>query len=589
MNNKMRYLIKYCISLTLCMVFVFEIMPYAAVAEGSGGGKVVVSLGDSYSSGEGITPFYGTRSAFKDGKSEQDQNWLAHRSQKSWAGRLRLSGMPNDKTLKDYKRDLNKVGMYNYDEGFHWFFFASSGAKTKDVIKSDQTVTHNVGGSTSEASIYKQLDSLKAVAEQTEIDFVTITIGGNDVGFANIMTYAAKGTEGSVSSLVVNSFLPISALHGLLAPNFLQNKINKSWDTFNTKTKDELNKTYDAILDATSNNADIIVVGYPTLLNPLGVPIIFSYQDAVIINKAVVNFNSAIKKLVNGKNDPKLHFVDVQDAFKDHEAYTFDPYINSIIIPSRTEDINTDSIISCYSIHPNDKGAAAYAKCVQAEINKYDKAYTPPATTAATTAATSANSSNTPNSANNDNVSKAIEAYRQLVAEKNATRENKSDSYAINRYTTDSYDGGGGFSLIPIDNDNIPELVIWYDTAHPREANLYTYYNSKVVSLGTYGGFGSFSYGPYSGLFKSEICYQGDVSFKVFKLERGAVTEVINGGDNEAGAYHEIGHPVFDINGSSVSADYYHEVTSKYDFKDYSYNTTKEFIGYAKLIGTEKK
>ena len=67
---------------------------------------IVVSLGDSYSSGEGIPPFYGQKSGKLFDKSLEeranDERWLAHRSTSSWPGRLVFSGMEDGKTLKDY-------------------------------------------------------------------------------------------------------------------------------------------------------------------------------------------------------------------------------------------------------------------------------------------------------------------------------------------------------------------------------------------------------------------------------------------------------------------------------------------------------
>ena len=53
--------------------------------------RIMVSLGDSYSSGEGIEPFYGQNEPTADKVKNQD--WLAHRSEKSWPGRLTLEEM----------------------------------------------------------------------------------------------------------------------------------------------------------------------------------------------------------------------------------------------------------------------------------------------------------------------------------------------------------------------------------------------------------------------------------------------------------------------------------------------------------------
>ena len=93
--------------------------------------RVVVSMGDSYSSGEGLAPFYGDNhiSDF-DNPSPEFKEWLAHRSKNdSWPGQLVL---PNFKgTLNDYKADLNTE--IKDDGRLYWFFVASSGAKIKDI------------------------------------------------------------------------------------------------------------------------------------------------------------------------------------------------------------------------------------------------------------------------------------------------------------------------------------------------------------------------------------------------------------------------------------------------------------------------
>ena len=79
---------------------------------------IVVSMGDSYSSGEGISPYYGeknfwTRIARYD--DVHNEEFLAHRSTKSWPGQLQVSGLEG--TLESHK-DVN------------WFFTAISGDTT---------------------------------------------------------------------------------------------------------------------------------------------------------------------------------------------------------------------------------------------------------------------------------------------------------------------------------------------------------------------------------------------------------------------------------------------------------------------------
>ena len=69
---------------------------------------IMVSLGDSYSSGEGVEPFYGQgypMSVLKD-----DPDWLAHRSSQSWPGKLWIPGVQNP---------------MSYHRNSIWYFVAS--------------------------------------------------------------------------------------------------------------------------------------------------------------------------------------------------------------------------------------------------------------------------------------------------------------------------------------------------------------------------------------------------------------------------------------------------------------------------------
>ena len=66
---------------------------------------IMVSLGDSYSSGEGIEPFYGQDK--KISEKVKDKNWLAHRSKKSWTGLLEVPGLTG--TMKDYNVDPTSI------------------------------------------------------------------------------------------------------------------------------------------------------------------------------------------------------------------------------------------------------------------------------------------------------------------------------------------------------------------------------------------------------------------------------------------------------------------------------------------------
>jgi lysophospholipase L1-like esterase len=296
---------------------------------------IVVSLGDSYSSGEGVEPFYG-----QDGTRENDPDWIAHRSAVSWASRLTVPGLSG--TLADHK-----------DE--NWFFVAASGATTKELF---QSFDKKYGWfKQSVCTLDPQLDIFKNFQKNT-VDYVTMTIGGNDVGFSNI-----------ISAAVIDTALNT----GGVSPVKLTRTINSTWYSFYADggIREDIKNAYLSVSEKAGSNANIIIAGYPTLLSDNGSGILFSQSEAQIINQNVAQFNTELEKLVNEckSKGTNIYFVSVEDAFSGHEAYSGDPYINGIIILPQSQDL-TNSAPSAYSMHPNEKGVQAYADCVQAKIDE---------------------------------------------------------------------------------------------------------------------------------------------------------------------------------------------------------------------------
>ena len=110
--------------------------------------RIMVSLGDSYSSGEGIEPFYGQNESTADKVKNQD--WLAHRSEKSWPGRLTLQGVN---------------GSMAQNRNDNWFFVATSGAVT-DNLTHNQRKEYDIDGIEGSRYIDKQLDVFKELGDK---------------------------------------------------------------------------------------------------------------------------------------------------------------------------------------------------------------------------------------------------------------------------------------------------------------------------------------------------------------------------------------------------------------------------------------
>lgn len=327
--------------------------------------RIIVSLGDSYSSGEGIETFYDQEMPLQQKVKSPD--WLAHRSQNAWGGMLTFED--NGKTIEMAKSRKS-----------HWYFAAVSGAVTDNIRKTseEQKGKHPAG---SQKKDYKrgtgaplspflcegteylapQLDIFDSLGSQ-KADYVTLTIGGNDADFTGIVMCMALTTS-------------------YLTPNAISYKLDKVWKKFYEPSgiKENLKDTYKRIAEEAGDQAHIIVAGYPKLFYEKGADYYMSpvidKQEVNKVNGSVSRFNYEISKIVEDsqKENLNIEFVSVEKGFDGHEAYSDDPYINEIIPGARSQDLMDSSPVSAYSMHPNLKGAQIYANCVQKAINDWEE------------------------------------------------------------------------------------------------------------------------------------------------------------------------------------------------------------------------
>ena len=323
--------------------------------------RIVVSMGDSYSSGEGVLPFYYQDLSTEEKSKKQD--FLAHRSTKSWPGKLTLPDMPEKKTLADYKIDLDELGTSDTDRPFQWFFVAASGAQTKDYKgkqKDKEYKRKGVYRSAKDNALNPQLEIFKQIPKN-EVDYVTMTIGGNDVGFAKIIEYAALEFD------------------VYLHPNNLRGMLESKWEYYNDTAAKDIEQAYTDVLEAAGSNANVIVAGYPKLFSDKIIAKqpshpFFDPVEISLINSSVTLFNKNLEGIIQGlnqKGNKNIYFASVEEAFNGHEAYSLNPYINSVKLIARGQDLKS-GIVSAYSMHPNEKGTDAYAACVQKVINKIE-------------------------------------------------------------------------------------------------------------------------------------------------------------------------------------------------------------------------
>lgn len=297
---------------------------------------ILVAIGDSYAAGEGIEPFFGQNKANGDpvpaADKVKDEDWLAHRSTKVWSGMLKLDGVKG--TLSDHR-------------GTNWYFAASSGAEIKHLTSGQPKhyyITENGSKYTGDAVLSPQFDIFGGLT-LTDNDFVTVSIGGNDVGFFEIISTAL-----------------------MKKADVLKKAIDVKKKDFNDHIRADLTDAYKKIARK-AGNANIIVTGYPYLIAKSKS---ISGEKANILKDAVDWLDGEIKSIVDElrADGIKIHFVDVRPYFKGHEAYTSDPYINELSLGAGNQDLDKKVYVNGNSIHPNEKGSAAYATAVQNMIDE---------------------------------------------------------------------------------------------------------------------------------------------------------------------------------------------------------------------------
>jgi lysophospholipase L1-like esterase len=162
-------------------------------------------------------------------------------------------------------------------------FAACSGATTQDVLNN-------------------QLSGLDG-----NTNVVTLTIGGNDVGFSSVLTSCSLGSDSGCRS----------AIDDALA-------------TGSDVLPGRLDATYSAIRQRISPSAQVVVAGYPRLFpGSWSCPAMPAYRQ-VWLNDAADQLNQIIAGRVAAA---RFRFADVRGTFSGHDVCGDPPYLNAITWP----------------------------------------------------------------------------------------------------------------------------------------------------------------------------------------------------------------------------------------------------------------
>lgn len=207
-----------------------------------------------------------------------------------------------------YRSPLGYPALVAQAQGLALDYQACSGAETSDVLAD-------------------QLDTLDGGTA-----YVSMTIGGNDVGFAGVITQCA---------------LPgwISDCDGA---------VDDSLEVLRTELPDRLDTVYAEIGDR-APNAQVAVAGYPLLFNGRDCSLLtfFSGREMTRLNAGTAELDELIEERATGAG---FSYVEVRDDFAGHAVCDRPAWVNNLSLPIDE------------SFHPNRAGNQGYAAALAPQL-----------------------------------------------------------------------------------------------------------------------------------------------------------------------------------------------------------------------------
>lgn len=268
-----------------------------------------VALGDSFSSGEGVEPYIGGTANPPDNE--------CHRSELA------------------YPRLLSNDPELPIINGGFW---ACSGAEMAHVDSIPQWTT--------------QPPQLSVIPSDARL--VTITIGGNDVGFGATVATCVQQSEADCQSARDDLRANLNSTHTSNLVNLFEK------------------------IEAAAHDAVVFVSGYPAIFPPSyggsvgscqwGPPIVtpgrhVSENELTDMYGMTLLLNQLIRDAVDemGSN---FRYVDPTGDFAGHEVCTSDPWFHHVVL-------HLDPSTQRHSFHPSLKGQEAYATAFRRSITQY--------------------------------------------------------------------------------------------------------------------------------------------------------------------------------------------------------------------------
>lgn len=182
-------------------------------------------------------------------------------------------------------------------------------------------------GATTSSMLATQLGALDA-----DTDLVTISVGGNDIGWGSVVGACVVGGDAQCAgALAVTTGVITNVLPGILDATYAQ-------------------------IEAAAPGAHVVVTGYPRLFSPeYGAYYNASPAEQQAMNDGADLLNSVIARAAG---EYGFQFVDVTSRFVGHGVNAPEPWVLGLTDPGL--------------FHPNLAGYKAYAAAVTSQVNPRD-------------------------------------------------------------------------------------------------------------------------------------------------------------------------------------------------------------------------
>lgn len=301
-----------------------------------------LALGDSYSSGEGDIDGDGYWYQFSNEESEK-----CHLSRRSYPYLLRDMWHIDPLRMKSVACSGAKVLPDYYGGGNYYGQFGQLATMASD--KKEEAQAASLSDFT--PAVLHQIDFVKTYKPKV----LTFTGGGNDVGFADIITYCA-------ASYKLLDVLPLNETCAYADNPQMRADLNRTIDD-----QYQYNKALIEKIRQVSPETKIYMVGYPQFVKDDS----FCFTNSEILNNTEIKFiRSAVTRMNNilkkAARDTGIYFVDIEESLAGGQICEGSKYMTG---PVKAIVHNGNLSRDANMYHPNSSAHEMIAQTIQEKIN----------------------------------------------------------------------------------------------------------------------------------------------------------------------------------------------------------------------------